>query len=569
MQPNKSRVLSGVIITGLLSILFQNITAQKLNFPGEILHNGITLPYEWPPRYPEPEQPKSFPVPYLVSKPDIININTGRQLFIDSFLISKTNLKTVIHKPDYYSGNPVLLPEMEWEKTISGVPYAIPFSDGIWYDELDHKFKMWYLAGAGIMNDEKKRFYTCYAESDDGKSWIRMVSDLVPNTSVVDTFSRDASTIWLDKLERDPLKRFKMFLVALSPEDQRYHYMLKYSRDGIHWTQPVAVSDVVNDRSTAFYNPFRSVWCLSMRTGTPVSNRSRTYLENSNPETAVLKAHRIRKGDSDEQIVYWIYPDSEEPDNPEFPEVKPGVYNFDAIAYESIFIGQYSIWQGPENKTCAELGIPKKNEVFLGFSRDGFHFSRPSHEPFLGIDETKGAWNNGNVQSIIGTPLIVRDSLYFYSSGRMQNSMFWDGFASTGLATLRRDGFVSMNAGKEEGFLVTEKLSFDGMYLFINAEIRKSLRVEILDEDGRFIDGFTKNDSKVLRKFNSTSQLITWEENKDLSSLEGRIIRLKFYLKDGDLYSFWISPWISGESRGYTGGGGPELSSSGLDVPNR
>ena len=61
--------------------------------------------------------------------------------------------------------------------------------------------------------------------------------------------------------------------------------------------------------------------------------------------------------------------------------------------------------------------------------------------------------------------------------------------------------------------------------------------------------------------------MVTWENNKDLSILDGKPVRLKFYLKDGDLYSFWISPWETGESRGYTAGGGPGLSSTGIDKP--
>ena len=46
-----------------------------------------------------------------------------------------------------------------------------------------------------------------------------------------------------------------------------------------------------------------------------------------------------------------------------------GIYNFDAIAYESIMLGLYSVWKGPENGVCAKLGIQKKNEIFLGYSR--------------------------------------------------------------------------------------------------------------------------------------------------------------------------------------------------------
>ena len=31
-------------------------------------------------------------------------------------------------------------------------------------------------------------------------------------------------------------------------------------------------------------------------------------------------------------------------------------------------------------------------------------------------------------------------------------------------------------------------------------------------------------------------------------------------------YAFWISPWDTGESRGYTGGGGPGLNPCGIDI---
>ena len=37
---------------------------------------------------------------------------------------------------------------------------------------------------------------------------------------------------------------------------------------------------------------------------------------------------------------------------------------------------------------------------------------------FMGVNETKGAWNYGNMQSVNGVPLVVGDSLYIYSSGR-------------------------------------------------------------------------------------------------------------------------------------------------------
>ncbi len=543
--------------------------ALTLGVNAQTLDNGITLPSVWPPRYADPTAPKEMPVPYLKQKPEVLPINRGRQLFVDSFLISNTNLTSVYHKANYYDLNPVLKADRKWELTPEGYEYAAPFSDGIWYDEKDGKFKMWYLAGAGYVDTLKHSLYTCYAESLDGKTWTKPSLDIVPGTNVVDTMNRDASTVWLDRNEKDPSKRWKFFNVEYKPDYIQWQYVLKYSADGIHWSKPVAQSGAVSDRCTAFYNPFTNKWVMSMRHHCKVSWRSRAYLEHADPEEAVSLAHRLREGVPDKHIVFWFTPDDKEKRHERYPDVDPGIYNFDAIAYESIMLGFYSQWQGPENHIARGLMIPKRNEIMLGYSRDGFHFARPSHSPFMPVNETDGAWNYGNMQSVNGVPLIVGDSLYIYSSGRSKNGVWWDAGVSTGLATLRRDGFVSMRAGNKEGFLTTEKLSFDGKYFFVNADVKAKgaqLKVELLDADGNPIPGFTKRDCVVMRGADKTKQLITWKGKQDLTELQGRTIRAKFYLTRGDLYAFWISPWTSGESRGYTAGGGPGLNASGVDT---
>ena len=543
--------------------------ALTLGVNAQTLDNGITLPSVWPPRYADPTAPKEMPVPYLKQKPEVLPINRGRQLFVDSFLISNTNLTSVYHKANYYDLNPVLKADRKWELTPEGYEYAAPFSDGIWYDDKDGKFKMWYLAGAGYVDTLKHSLYTCYAESLDGKTWTKPSLDIVPGTNVVDTMNRDASTVWLDRNEKDPSKRWKFFNVEYKPDYIQWQYVLKYSADGIHWSKPVAQSGAVSDRCTAFYNPFTNKWVMSMRHHCNVSWRSRAYLEHADPEEAVSLAHRLREGVPDKHIVFWFTPDDKEKRHERYPDVDPGIYNFDAIAYESIMLGFYSQWQGPENHIARGLMIPKRNEIMLGYSRDGFHFARPSHSPFMPVNETDGAWNYGNMQSVNGVPIIVGDSLYIYSSGRSKNGVWWDAGVSTGLATLRRDGFVSMHADNKEGYLTTEKLSFDGKYFFVNADVKAKgaqLKVELLDADGNAIPGFTKRDCVVMRGADKTKQLITWKGKQDLTELAGRTIRAKFYLTRGDLYAFWISPWASGESRGYTGGGGPGLNASGIDT---
>ena len=69
-----------------------------------------------------------------------------------------------------------------------------------------------------------------------------------------------------------------------------------------------------------------------------------------------------------------------------------------------------------------------------------------------------------------------------------------------------------------------------------------------------------------MHKVNNTKIKVEWKGGKDMKTLVGRKIHLKFYVSDGDLYSFWISPWETGKSRGYTSGGGPGLSITGRDI---
>lgn len=557
---NKKMDKNVLITIGLTFIFFPTMAQQTL-------HNGIKISKQWPPRYEVSTVPTEMPVPYLINKPQVIPINTGRQLFVDSFLIKNTDLQFIYHTPSFYEKNPVLEPDKEWEKTTEGSLYAAPFSDGIWYDGIDGKFKMWYLAGAGkIHMEDKQTFYTCYAESTDGKIWNKTNQDVVPGTNIVDTCNRDAATVWLDKDEKDHTKRWKFFNVERREGDRRWQFVLKYSPDGIHWSKGVAQSGDMGDRSTAFFNPFTNKWVLSLRAGTPVSSRSRYYIEHTDPEMLVSLAHRTRKDADDKFISFWFTPDDKELRHEKYPETEPGIYNFDAIAYESIILGYYSAWAGPENNICERDGIQKRNVISLGYSRDGFHFCRPTHQPFMNVNESEGAWNWGNMQSINGVPIIVGDSLYFYSSGRRLSKIMWDSHTSTGLAKLRRDGFVSMRADKKEGTLLTELLSFDGKYLFVNADVDNGkMKVEIQDFDGHPFEGFTAKDCNVM-KGNSTKQMITWKGKKDLSSLQGKNVRFKFYLSNGDLYSFWVSPWKTGESRGYTAGGGPGLSVGSIDV---
>ena len=234
----------------------------------------------------------------------------------------------------------------------------------------------------------------------------------------------------------------------------------------------------------------------------------------------------------------------------------------DAIPYESIMLGFFSVWQGPENEICSADNVIKRNQIMVGYSRDGYSWYREDMNPFLPVDENRSAWNNGNLQSVVGAPIIVGDKLYFYLSGRKLEGT--NEITSTGLGTLRRDGFVSM---KGTGELLTPKLKFSGEYFYVNAKVLGELRVELLNVNGSVISGFAKSDCKPVTG-DGVKVRVEWNNNKNLASLKGINIKVKFYVTDGEIYSFWISPGTTGESYGYTAGGGPGLHSSGIDKNN-
>jgi hypothetical protein len=478
---------------------------------GELLYNGIRLPRPWPPTIKDIPAEPVVPA-YLTTPPAVIPIDVGRQLFVDDFLVAQTSLTRTHHRPTYHAKNPVLTGGMV-------------FSDGVWYDPQDRTFKMWYLARGG----------TAYATSKDGIAWEKPELDVKKGTNLVQTSPRDSSTVWLDLVETDPQKRYKMFRSASRSEQKSWCLYVHFSADGVHWTEGKPTG-ACGDRSTVFYNPFRKVWVYSLRHGWG-QPRKRRYWETRDDVIAGAQWG----GNSVPPL--WCGSDKLDPPRPDY-KITPELYNLDCVAYESILLGLFSIWRGqfPER--------PKPNEVCVGYSRDGWSWTRPDRRGFLQISETKGDWNWGNVQSAGGCCLVVGDQLYFYCSGRGTGNV-------TALAVLRRDGFTSMDAGDKEGAVTTRPVKFRGKYLFVNADAAGGeLRVEVQDDRGEVLGPFSAANCLPMRA-DKTSQRVTWKDTVDLGRVAGKAVRFRFVLTRGKLYAFWVSPSESGASQGYVAAGGP------------
>lgn len=542
-----------------LSLLLVTLMAT-LGSAGETLYNGIVLPDTWPPKGTVlTREPLALP-PYLTAPPTVIPIDVGRQLFVDDFLVQDTTLTRTQHQTTWHPATPVLRPDQPWEER-GGCKLSMVYSDGVWYDPADKLFKAFY------MTPHPQRT-TCLATSRDGVTWEKPDWGIQPGTNVVvadgDEGFRDSNTVWLDQAEQDPARRWKMFRVIVHEvrdgdalKSVNKWVTLHVSPDGVHWTK-FGDSDELGDRSTFFYNPFRHKWVAGLRIGTKDVGRCRGYYESDSLEEALRwdppPDHRNR-------WVPWIGADTLDPERHDLlleDPVKPWdvppvqLYNLDCVAYESLMLGLFAIWRGQPRDRM------KPNELCVGYSRDGFHWSRPDRRAFLPVSEHYGDWNWGNVQSAGGCGLVVGDKLYFYCMGStgQKGTKGW-GTGSTGLATLRRDGFVSLDAGEKPGTLTTRPVRFGGKYLFVNvAAPQGELRVEVLDAAGQVIPPFSAASCNPVRG-DSTLQAVTWTGAGDLARLAGQPVRFRFQLRQGSLYAFWVSPEASGASRGFVAAGGP------------
>jgi hypothetical protein len=222
----------------------------------------------------------------------------------------------------------------------------------------------------------------------------------------------------------------------------------------------------------------------------------------------------------------------------------------------------FQIHHGPKNEDCVATGLPKITELQFAYSRDGFHWHRPDRSIHIPAERSE-VWDRGYIQSVGGITTIVGDWLYIYYIGFQGNTSkagtsngIYDRSA-TGVAMLRRDGFVSMDAEGETGMLTSRPLVFSGRQLFVNVDAPDGiLRAEVRDLYGKLIKPFTLANS-VPFTGNSTIVQLGWNGVEDLSSIAGKPVRLHFELTRGSLYSFWVSRDETGRSDGYVAGGGP------------
>ena len=467
---------------------------------------------------------------------DPIDIGSRLEPFVDDYLIEKmTGAELVLHRPT--PREVAIVHDEPWEGASSY--YHTVFRD-------DDLYRMYYRGCNWNESAHDVHEVICYAHGKDGIRWTKPDLGLAEfNGSKKNNiiWSRSGPVKFPPDLWRSlgsgavNFSVFKDTNPACTPEekykafggDPAGNYAFK-SSDGIHWSllsdkpvippggftskfdaQSTMFWDSVRDRYVSFHKAARQasdgVWYRDLITAT-----SDDFLHWSD-------------------LVWLEYPGAP----------TEHLYTNQITAYyraPHIFMGFPKRFV-PSRKAVEATKYPGVSDVVFMTSRDGVHFNRWG-EAFIrpGMQESRWvhrnnfvAWDIVTTKSAIpGTP----DELSLYS---VEGSGLGDS-SQMRRFTLRIDGFVSVQAPLAGGEVVTRPLVFGGKELLINfsTSAAGSVRVEIQSAESQPIKGFTLAECPEIFG-DAIEQVVVWKNGNDVSELAGKPVRLRFVMKDADLYS--------------------------------
>lgn len=488
-----------------------------------------------------------------------ISIGNRRQLLFDEkFVEQSKGIEFRVHPPRK-TGEIIIASEPGWAL---GGYHCVMYHGGVYH--------LWYTAGGCIL----------YARSTDGIHWEK------PNWGLM----RDDSTSGLAVAGnvvmgrgvggvKDGMHGLMVFLDPNAPEEEKFRLVAnpeEYNRmvqlfsspDGIHWKH--THRDVITYRSIKPHHldsPNVIFW----------DDRIKKYV--------AYFRRNLREGGSQARSVAR----AESPDLAHFPQVEdspvvmradqqhPG--HFDPLKKQHVSV--------LDTYTNGTIKYPWADDAYFMFpteyyhygsyleefrkgfpvnagsldtrfaaSRDGIHWKRYDYRPFVGLG-MKGEFDSRRIYMAYGIiPATNERELYMYYLGTSETHG-WNrddknnrlltaaGLTPTGPSTisrvvLRRDGFVSVQAAYTGGEFTTPLLRFEGDQLLLNVDTGASgeLRVEILDEQGKPIPGFALEDCDIVHTTNEINRVVRWKGESSVDQLAGKPVRLRFVMRDVDLYAF-------------------------------
>lgn len=495
---------------------------------------------------------------FAVESPAVPAIGSRRELFVDDFLIDelKGRAELRLHHPQ--PQEIALVHDAPWEGSGSG--YHSVFQDGPLYRMY---YKAWHLdvQPPGKVKTDTHPLFCCYAESDDGIHWRKPDVGLhefhgstknnivmVPGPSDGVASDPGHPAVFKDENPRAPADaRYKAIIRSAKP-----HGLLAFkSPDGLHWTpladKPVITEGAFDSQNLAFYDTERGEYRAYWR-----------YFTAGVTDGSAWRPGGVRaiRTATSKDFLHWGPPrDLTYEDSPleqlYTNQVRPYhraphlFVGFPTRYVERGWSDSMRALPEPEHREWrAKASLRYGTAVTEGLlmaGRDGVKFKR-WNEAFLrpGI-ERPGTWNYG--QQYIAWHLVETRSAMEGAPNELSlyaTESYWTGKNSAlRRYTLRFDGFVSASAPMSGGELVTKPFTFTGSKLNLNfaTSAAGDVRVEIQDAKGRPSPGFAIEDCHPIFG-DSIERPVSWAKGVDVGSLAGKPVRLRYVLRDADVYSF-------------------------------
>jgi hypothetical protein len=197
-------------------------------------------------------------------------------------------------------------------------------------------------------------------------------------------------------------------------------------------------------------------------------------------------------------------------------------------------------------KTRQVLGLEERGrgsgpiEAQLAVSRDGVNWKRYPRPTYVGV----GSHHGDPIHQVYLAQGMVRrgSEIWQYYFGEEAYHSTWKQNLKRAVYRVvqRVDGFVSATAPYERtGTLITKPLAFKGNRLVLNVNTGAAgyAQVGILDEQGKPIPGFGAEDCVYINGDFVETEVEWLKKGKDLSSLQGKVVQVKFQLRGASLYS--------------------------------
>lgn len=469
-----------------------------------------------------------------------------RQLFLDDVDLDKIeNLQRFMHQPDKKGA--VIRPDL-----IRGGTRQTRTAP-IW-DPTEKVYKMW---ACSVADEGTRDKVGCsgYYESQDGVHWSApVVGQMEYNGSFENNLvffprgngrTSDVFCVAYDPRDPDPARRYKGWTYGYGQN----HLVLGASPDGISWT-PLDTPPIPSyDEFNLSYDNEDALFIATVKVRGPYGRShalttSKDFEHWTEPEL-VFHADEEDQALAREVIAQRLEnPMYQQPIMPSEPaEHGVDIYNFAVSRYESRYIGFAAVfhhtgraWEG-KNHDGFHL-------IHLASSLDMRNWQRQGdRRPFIGSSPL-GAGAYDTMQMIGPSyPIIMGDQLWFYYMGMKHRWMPENpdpDRSAICLATLRRDGFVSLDAGEEGGSVTTQPFSWAGERLYLNADARKGeIACEILDATGQPLPGFGV-DGCLPIVGDSVRLVVNWQGRGGMPAPSVGPIRLRVSLHNARLYSYWV-----------------------------